>query len=364
MGPPVPSLARWGLSPDADLVYRALVAAGPRTSGWLARDLGMSPRRVAAATDELLAVSALRGQAFPLDGGVRRSEHRWRVAPPADVIGSLRHRRRRTRLTALLTARLTEPGENVRRHLALVGGALFEGALAGGGDAAGLRVARHTGTEAVRARIAQLVMAERHEHLVLNPEHTFVRAAASASLPLDRLQVERGIRVRNCGVPPLDGDLGFGPLTALARHEGEYRERAEIPIKLMIYDRRVALLQADPLDLSAGAVELDQPAAVAAMVALFEEVWSTASDPRRNGMPPIALTAREQAIVGLLAQGHTDGVVAQRIGISQRTIAYTMRALMDRLGVENRFQLGLILGAARATEPSAETAAEPTRHGE
>jgi hypothetical protein len=29
-----------------------------------------------------------------------------------------------------------------------------------------------------------------------------------------------------------------------------------------------------------------------------------------------------------------------------RTIAYTMRGLMDRHGVANRFQLGLVLGAA------------------
>jgi DNA-binding CsgD family transcriptional regulator len=298
----------------------------------------MSPRRVATATDELLAVGAMRAPASPLDERFRRSERRWRVAPPDEVIGSLRQGRRRPRLTA--------PGDNVRRHLALV-----EGALGSGGDVAALRVARHVGSRTIRARIAQLVMLERHEHLVLNPERAFARAAAVAALPLDRLQVERGIKVRNCGVTPLDGDLGFGPMTALARNEGEYRERAEVPIKLMIFDRRVALLPADPLDLGAGALEFDQPAAVAAMTAIFEQVWSTASDPRRNGMPPIVLTTREQAIVGLLAQGHTDGVVAQRMGISQRTIAYTMRALMDRLGVENRFQLGLILGAARANEP-------------
>jgi DNA-binding NarL/FixJ family response regulator len=68
-------------------------------------------------------------------------------------------------------------------------------------------------------------------------------------------------------------------------------------------------------------------------------------------MSEIELTARERAIVRLLVEGHTDGVVAERLGISPRTIAYTMRSLMDRLGVENRFQLGLILGAADAVAP-------------
>lgn len=68
-------------------------------------------------------------------------------------------------------------------------------------------------------------------------------------------------------------------------------------------------------------------------------------------MPPVELTPRERSIVALLAEGHTDAYVAERLGISPRTIAYTMRSLMDRLGVENRFQLGLILGATEEAGP-------------
>ena len=85
----------------------------------------------------------------------------------------------------------------------------------------------------------------------------------------------------------------------------------------MVFDRRVALLPADPLDLSAGAVEFDQPSVVAATVALFEQVWSTARDPRKGGVPPIVLTTREQAIVALLAEGQTDPVVARHLGIER-----------------------------------------------
>jgi DNA-binding NarL/FixJ family response regulator len=48
----------------------------------------------------------------------------------------------------------------------------------------------------------------------------------------------------------------------------------------------------------------------------------------------------------LLAQGHTDQTAAEELGVSPRTVAYAMRALMDRLGVENRFQLALLLGAS------------------
>jgi len=63
----------------------------------------------------------------------------------------------------------------------------------------------------------------------------------------------------------------------------------------------------------------------------------------------VELTAREQAIVTLLAAGHTDSSASAELGLSLRTVGYAIRALMDRYGVENRFQLGLLLGASSGT---------------
>jgi DNA-binding NarL/FixJ family response regulator len=60
-------------------------------------------------------------------------------------------------------------------------------------------------------------------------------------------------------------------------------------------------------------------------------------------VPRIELNSRERIIVDLLAKGHTDASVSRQLGLSQRTVAYTVRGLMDRLGVDNRFQLGLAL---------------------
>jgi DNA-binding CsgD family transcriptional regulator len=223
----------------------------------------------------------------------------------------------------------------------------------------GAGMSYHPGLEArllvdraeTRPRIAQLVAAERHEHLSLNPERSFPADATAAALPLDRQLLARGVRLRACGVPPDDGDTGCGAAHQLMTLGAEYREMTQVPVKLMVFDRRVALLPVDPFDLTAGALEIDQPAVVAALVVLFEKLWSAARDPRRGGVLPIVLTSRERAIVALLAEGHTDAVVAQRLGISQRTIAYTLRGLMERLGVENRFQLGLALGAMRVAAP-------------
>ena len=59
MGSALPSLVRWGLSPDADLVYRTLVSLDSAREGQLAHELGMAHERVRAAIQaqrpELLA---------------------------------------------------------------------------------------------------------------------------------------------------------------------------------------------------------------------------------------------------------------------------------------------------------------------
>jgi DNA-binding NarL/FixJ family response regulator len=73
--------------------------------------------------------------------------------------------------------------------------------------------------------------------------------------------------------------------------------------------------------------------------------------PHEDG-PSIALTPRERAIVELLAQGHTDETAARELDLSRRTVGYALGGLMTRLGVDNRFQLGLALGAMRAATPA------------
>jgi DNA-binding NarL/FixJ family response regulator len=108
----------------------------------------------------------------------------------------------------------------------------------------------------------------------------------------------------------------------------------------------VAMMPSDPTDIEV----------VQALTGPFDRLWDGETDPRKQGVPPIELSNREQALVRLLAMGYTDQCAAQELSLSVRTVAYTMRHLMDRLGVENRFQLALLLGAAGA-------APRPPRHG-
>lgn len=66
-----------------------------------------------------------------------------------------------------------------------------------------------------------------------------------------------------------------------------------------------------------------------------------------TGLRKITLSERERELIALLADGHTDVTAAERLGISPRSVTNILRSLMDRLGVENRFQLGLAVGVLR-----------------
>ncbi|MEO3748609.1 LuxR C-terminal-related transcriptional regulator [Plantactinospora sp. B5E13] len=328
------------MTPDADLGYRALLMLGPRTVARLARELGMPQTRVSRALDELVAVEAVRPALATAHAGQwSRDGLVWEAVARERVLDTLRQRRRPD--SAL---------ERWRRHVATVSGV----GLSTLTDAA---VRRWPTRAAARQRAASLIAAERHEHLAINTEEVFDSEATAAALPLDNSMLARGIRLRVLGLPPSDGDRWNAYATALGRSGGLYRELAALPLKLMVFDRRVVFLPSDPLDLERGYVEVADPEVVRALVGMFDRLWADGTDPRKQGVSPIDLNHREQAVVRLLAMGHTDQSAAQELRLSVRTVAYTMRHLMDRLGVENRFQLALVLGAAGA-------APEPPRHGD
>jgi DNA-binding CsgD family transcriptional regulator len=330
VGAVVPSLVRWGVSPDADLVYRALLTIGPQPAGQLSRDLGIAPRRVSAALEELRAHDAVT-PSHPTGSGRTAQLRVWLPSSPEEVV----HRLRRARL------RIIDPLEQAERHLATIEGMELptDVAHAERGQARLLR-----GIDLIRQRIADLAAEERHEHLAINPEPTLSAPATAAAAPLDRALLRRGGALLTLGVPPADGDNAGMRNPELERLGALHRVAGELPLKAMVFDRRIAILPLNPLNPGNGVLEIADTRLVRGIVSLFAHMWQRARDPHHPDVPMLTLSKRERTIVALLAAGHTDRTVSRRLGVSTRTIGYVVRGLMDRLNVENRFQLGLALG--------------------
>jgi DNA-binding CsgD family transcriptional regulator len=153
------------------------------------------------------------------------------------------------------------------------------------------------------------------------------------------------VRMRVLGAQP----VGVDPLVRYGRGQDErrpeYREAPDVRMKLVVVDRRVALFPVAPADLDRGYLEVTDEAVVAELAAQFDRQWAEAERAQERTMPQTMLTEREQALVRLLVRGHTDSSAARELRVSRRTVSTTVGDLMDRLGVTNRFQLGVALGA-------------------
>jgi DNA-binding CsgD family transcriptional regulator len=58
-----------------------------------------------------------------------------------------------------------------------------------------------------------------------------------------------------------------------------------------------------------------------------------------SGAPASALTAREQQILTLLAEGHSSQEIAERLVISPSTVYSHRSRLMEKLGLTSRYEL-------------------------
>jgi DNA-binding CsgD family transcriptional regulator len=322
----VPALTRWGVSAHADLVYRMLITFGAQPDAALASSLELPLKTVRAGLDELHGL----GAATPAPDPRRPHDRAWRASPTATVVRVLRDRQ----------AQLAKARYHLRRQLSTLD--IVDP------PTAALRTARPIyGVPAVRARLAELVSAERREHLAMNPEPAFTATSAKAGIPASRAALQRGVTAWTLGVPAAAEDRSEAHTRELYGYGLQYRELPHQPIKMMIMDRAAAFLPLNPAaHFSSGVWEISCPTVVDQLVSFFLQHWSRAIEPSRQGwVPPTALTARERAILGLLAAGATDAAVAAQLNISVRTIAYTLRELMERYGVQTRFQLGLVLGS-------------------
>ena len=66
----------------------------------------------------------------------------------------------------------------------------------------------------------------------------------------------------------------------------------------------------------------------------------------RRHMPSEPPTRDERRLLGLLAQGATDEIAADKLGWSRRTLERRLKAAMEKLGAHSRLQAGVLVARA------------------
>lgn len=118
------------------------------------------------------------------------------------------------------------------------------------------------------------------------------------------------------------------------------RAGGSLPVKLVMCDDTMAVA------CSAGSAlaYLIRPSALLELTsALFEAVWDravplTRSESKNGDIP---LSERDRQLLGLLASGATDAVIARSFDLSTRTVQRDIHDLMQKMGARTRFQAGM-----------------------
>lgn len=123
------------------------------------------------------------------------------------------------------------------------------------------------------------------------------------------------------------------------------RTLADLPLKLMIVDDDVAIVPLTSVghEHEGVSVFIRPSVLLDSMVAMFEALW-VRSVPLQAGFLPDAVGDMDPGmteILGLLASGLKDEAIARHLGVHVRTVRRRIRAALDALGVENRFQAGV-----------------------
>ncbi|WIG55883.1 MAG: hypothetical protein OJF61_001671 [Rhodanobacteraceae bacterium] len=134
----------------------------------------------------------------------------------------------------------------------------------------------------------------------------------------------------------------------MARGE-QARTFSRLPFKMVIADKRTALINLDAQDPDAPKILIHRSTLLEALCLLFEFVWEkatpivTARDGELKLKPDIHRHGSEsvQALIPLLSAGLNDKAIAQKLNISASTLNRRMGDLMSLYGARTRFQLGL-----------------------
>jgi sugar-specific transcriptional regulator TrmB len=217
-----------------------------------------------------------------------------------------------------------------------------------------------TSREAEREIVEQMARTALHEIVVLvRPPMVISKLEASSEQDqvTQRQAQARGVRSRSIvdreflalpgAVSRVRGDIKSGE---------EVRVSSNLPSKMIITDRRVALIPLN-LEQSDGPLLLVRSSALLeTLYALFEILWHraapislTASEEPRADNQSTALPEIAEELIMLMAAGLNDKKIAHEMGISSSTLNRRIREMMNSLDARTRFQIGWLAALRRAS---------------
>ncbi|MFF9626480.1 hypothetical protein [Streptomyces griseosporeus] len=155
--------------------------------------------------------------------------------------------------------------------------------------------------------------------------------------------VRRGTAVRVLGTHRSRADFSARARTGRLVEDGvDVRTVTRLSQTAVVFDRALALVLGDDEDDEPVAWRVREDHVVRFLADLMDQLWDGAAPylPGEAGYGEAADDLRHD-IARLMAEGHTDDVVARKLGMSVRTCRRHIAALLRSLDASSRFQAGV-----------------------
>lgn len=143
---------------------------------------------------------------------------------------------------------------------------------------------------------------------------------------------------------------------------GEFRMFAELPFKMVISDRKIALVPLSLESVESPSLLIKSSALLDALCVLFDFIWERASPllfSGQKGLKTVSsgaqLEEQTRDLISLMASGLNDKSIFMDLGISRSTHQKRLKELMNSLNARTRFQAGWLAALRFSTDGFLET---------
>jgi sugar-specific transcriptional regulator TrmB/DNA-binding CsgD family transcriptional regulator len=306
-----------GINAFEERVYRAVLRRPETALTELSAAIEAPPRRVSRALAELEELGLVR----------RLAGRRYVPVSPEAAIDMLIHQRR----AALDEVRgaAAELIEEFRLHALQNHPAGLIEVIAGG--------------EAVRKRSVELQNSPQKSIMSFDKPPYATPPAGYDEVAAERPLLARGVEMKIIyDSAALQMPSRLPAVVELVRLGEKARTLPILPLKLYIYDQRLAIIPLTGNHVSEAMVIIHRSALLNALVALFDAYWDRAAP--ITSTPESAsdeISPQEAQVLTMLGAGLTDQAIARQLGVSLRTARRRVTAVMDRVHASTRFQAGV-----------------------
>ncbi|WEB45886.1 LuxR C-terminal-related transcriptional regulator [Streptomyces yunnanensis] len=317
-------LSGLGIDSVTEAVYRTILARPDGDVADWATELNLSEREVREALDRLSGLALVRHSAA--------DQVQVRAVNPLLGLEALLARQQ---------AELAAHQQHVEASRAAAADVIAQYAQQyAPGAGSGFRYL--AGIDTIREHLEILNSQVEQEFLTFAPGGPQTPENMAASRPLNLRLLNRGIRMRTVYLDSIRRDQATVEHAEWLTAQGaEVRTAPTLPNRLIVIDRKVALIAADSQNTGTGALVIDNPGTITLLCALFESTWQS-SQPvgTRPERSPSGLTKQQGEVLRLMAKGCTDEAIAHHLGVSSRTVRRIAATLLVHLDAQSRFQAG------------------------